>query len=196
MALAACGSEAPDSPTAPPGSGSSRSVVSVTVACTQPQTYAHQCTATARLSDGGTQEITRDGAVWSSSDPNVAHVDAFGYVSHHTPGRVEITARFKSMAGSALLTVSTAPGIAVLGVRCQALTSAHQCEAVAATFAKTSYVVTSGVGWSSTDTAVATVDSSGYVSHHDTGQTEIRATYGDKTGFTRLDIVVSSPAAR
>jgi hypothetical protein len=62
-----------------------------------------QLTATARLSDGSTQDVTNS-AVWSSSNPAVAKVVA-GYVSILSNGDADITALYLGVPGSTHATV-------------------------------------------------------------------------------------------
>jgi uncharacterized protein YjdB len=164
-------------------------VTSITLTCT-PESGAHVCTASARLSNGTSQDVTRSGASWSSSNPNVATVDSAGRVTHISNGQVEIAARFQSVVGGLVLTLSGVATVNTVAVTCEAQTAAHQCQASASFSDGTSRAVTSEANWASSNTAVATVDSAGRVTHRSTGQAQIRATFRNVTGSATLDIFV------
>jgi uncharacterized protein YjdB len=164
-------------------------VTSVTVACT-PESGAHVCTAIARLSNGTTQDVTSSGAVWSSSNTDIATVNSTGRVTHISNGQVEIAAKFQNVVGGVVLNLSGVVAATSVVVTCDAQPGAHQCLALAGFSDGTSRSVTSDSSWTSTNTAVATVDSSGRVTHKSTGQTQIRATYRNLTGSATLDIFV------
>ena len=166
-------------------------VTSVTVTCAA-ESGAHVCTAIAQLSNTVTQDVTRSGAVWSSSNPSVATVDSTGRVTHLSNGQVQIAARFQSVTGGIILTLSGIRSVTSVTVTCAAEPEAHQCAAVAQFSDATSETVTSQTAWVSSNTAVATVDSSGRVRHRSSGQVEIRATYRNVTGSIVLNIVVGS----
>lgn len=164
-------------------------VTSVTVACT-PESGAHTCTAVARLSNGTTQDVTSSGAVWSSSNTDIATVNSTGRVTHISNGQVEIGARFQSVTGGVVLTLSGVATTVSVAVSCTPQTGAHQCAASASFSDGTSRVVTAEASWTSSNAAVATVDASGRVTHKSTGQTQIRATFRNVAGAATLDVFV------
>jgi len=164
-------------------------VTAVTVTCT-PETGAHVCTAIARLSTGVTQDVTRSGAVWSSSNTNIAPVDSTGRVTHLGNGQVEIAAKFQSVVGGVVLTLSGVVTVTSVSVTCAPQFEAHQCAAVANSSDGSNQAVTSQATWTSSNTAIATVDNTGYVRHRSSGQVEIRAAYKNITGSIGLDISV------
>lgn len=164
------------------------SVLSVAVTCT-PETAAHVCTARATLSNGLTQDVTRSGAFWFSSNTNVATVDSSGRVTHVNNGEVEIAARFGTATGGVVLTLSGVRTLASVSVACTAGLETHQCAALAHYSDATTETVTSQAAWTSSNTAVALVDSAGRVRHRISGQVEIRAAYRNLTGSLVLDIV-------
>lgn len=167
-------------------------VTSVAVTCT-PESGAHVCSAAARLSNGVTQDVTRSGAVWSSSNPAIAPVDSTGRVSHLGNGQADISARFQSVVGGLTLTLSGVATVSAVSVTCTPQFEAHQCAAVAQFSDGTSQAITAA--WTSSDTSVATVDSSGRVRHRSSGQVDIRATYRNVVGSIRLAIVVGAGAS-
>lgn len=69
-----------------------------------------QFTATGTLSDGRTQDLT-DSAAWSSSNTNEATVSATGLVSGVAAGMVTISAKSRSVSGSAAATVVASTGL-------------------------------------------------------------------------------------
>ncbi len=166
-------------------------VTAVTVTCT-PETGAHVCTAMARLSNGVTQDATRAGASWSSSNPTIAPVDSTGRVTHLGNGQVEIAARFQSVVGGMVLTLSGVVTVTSVSVTCTPQFEAHQCAAVANSSDGSNQMVTSQAAWTSSNTAVATVDTTGYLRHRSSGHVEIQAVYKNVTGSIALDIVVGS----
>jgi uncharacterized protein YjdB len=169
-------------------------VTTVTVTCT-PETGAHVCTAIARLSNGVTQDVTRSGASWSSSNPTIAPVDSTGRVTHLGNGQVEIAARFQSVVGGMVLTLSGVVTVTSVSVTCTPQFEAHQCAAVANSSDGSNQTVTSQATWTSSNAAVATVDNRGYVRHRSSGQVEIQAAYRTVTGSIGLEIVVGSGAS-
>ncbi len=167
------------------------SVSSVTVTCT-PEAGAHVCSALARLSNGVTQDVTRSGAVWSSSNTAIALVDSSGRVTHMGNGQVDISARFQSVVGGISLTLSGVVTLSSISVTCTPEFEAHQCAAVAQFSDGTSRSITSQAAWSSSNTTVATVDASGRVRHRSSGQAEIRATYQTVIGSITLNVSVGA----
>ena len=169
-------------------------VTSVTVTCT-PEAGAHTCTAVAMLANGVTQDVTRSGASWSSSNTNVATVDFTGRVTHRGNGQVEIAARFQSVVGGVVLTISDVVTVTSISVTCTPLPEAHQCAATANSSDGSNQTVTQQATWTSSNTSVATVDNTGLVRHRFSGQAQIRAAYQGVTGSITLDITVGFGAS-
>lgn len=97
-AQAACGSDGarPVSTPAAPAATVSR----VTVNGTPPEIgQTSQLTATATLSDGSTQDVTRL-ATWQSSNASSATVSSSGLVTGIAPGESDISATYQSVSGS------------------------------------------------------------------------------------------------
>ena len=170
------------------------SVSSVSVTCVA-DGAAFACTAIASFSNGTTQDVTRSGTAWSTSNPSIATIDTNGRVTPLQNGQVEIAARFQSVVGGMVLTLSGVVTTSSVSVACTPQTEAHQCEATAHLSDGSAQNVTSQATWTSSDTAVATVTGSGFVRHRMTGQTEIRAVYRNLTGSITLQIVVGSGAS-
>jgi uncharacterized protein YjdB len=164
-------------------------VTAVAVSCT-PATGAHVCAALATLSNGTTQDVTNSETTWSSADTNIATVNSTGRVTHISNGQVQIAAKFQNIVGGVVLNLSGVVAATSVSVICDAQPGAHQCQALASFSDGTNRSVTPDSTWTSTNTAVATVDGSGRVTHKSTGQTQIRATYRNMTGSATLDIFV------
>lgn len=64
-----------------------------------------QLTATARLSDGGSQNVTNL-AEWTSSNPQIASVSATGFVTVVATGETEVRAVYRGISTSQRLTVT------------------------------------------------------------------------------------------
>jgi hypothetical protein len=166
------------------------SVSSVSVSCA-PDGGGYACTSVASFSNGTTQDVTRSGTAWSSSNPNIATVDATGRVTPLANGQVEIAARFQSVVGGVVLTLSGVVTVSLVSVACAAQFEAHQCTATAHLSDRSNQNVTAQAAWTSSNAAVATVSGDGFVRHRTTGQTDIRAVYRNLTGSVTLDITVS-----
>lgn len=161
---------------------------SVAVTCAADAT-SHRCSAIAQFSNGTSQEVST-GSTWASSNPAIAQVDSVGRVTHLGNGQVEITARFGSVVGGTVLTLSGVATVESISVSCAPELEAYQCGAVARMSNGTSETVTVQATWVSSNTTVATVDAGGRVRTRTTGRTEIRATYRGVTGAVTLDVVV------
>ncbi|MCL6583720.1 MAG: S8 family serine peptidase [bacterium] len=121
--------------------------------------------ATGLYTDGSTREITAS-VVWSSSDPAVATIDSRGVASGLSEGVVQIRATLGEISSPpAFLTVSASlPWQSILitpatySIR---IGDSCQYKAIATYPDATSEDVTNLVIWSSSDPAVATIDSHG-----------------------------------
>jgi Bacterial Ig-like domain (group 2) len=92
------------------------SVVAVTVSgAPSASSSSFQLTATARLSDGSTQDVTRS-ATWASSNAQFASVSSGGYVTILGSGDVDLTATYEGVAGGAHVSVSFPKTFTLRGV--------------------------------------------------------------------------------
>jgi hypothetical protein len=169
------------------------SITSLRVTCL-PDGSAYACTAIASFSNGTATDVSRSGTAWSTSNGAIATVDSTGRVTPLANGQVEIAARFQSVVGGVVLTLSGVVTVTSVSLACSPQLEAHQCTATAHFSNGTTQDVTTQAAWTSSNTAVATVDT-GFVRHRTTGQTEIRAVYRAITGSAVLEIVVTLSGA-
>lgn len=131
-----------------------------------------------QYSDGTTATIANNTISWSSSNMNVATVSNTGVVTFTgRNGTVTITGRIGNVYGSVSATVNiTANSLYIDPARFEYSTSPVQLRA------KDGNKYLSNVTWSSSDTSIATVSTSGLVTFTGkNGTVTIYATYGDKT---------------
>jgi hypothetical protein len=116
-ALVACGgSGAATSPTTPASpTAPSASVTAITVTSAAASSATMQLTATARLSDGTTRDVTT-ASQWTSSNPAVATISAVGLLTVVASGDLEARATYQGVTGSMHLTVARTQRFAVSGV--------------------------------------------------------------------------------
>ena len=159
---------------------------SITVVAPAPSLAAgatEQLTATAVYSDASTQSITSQ-AVWQSSDPTVAVVNASGNLTALKTGNVTVTATWNSISGTAGVSVP-APALSSITVTPVAFAiasgQAKQLSALGTYTDGTSQDVTSQATWSASGSA-ASVDSTGLVTGSSAGTSTITATIGAKNG--------------
>jgi Carboxypeptidase regulatory-like domain/Bacterial Ig-like domain (group 2) len=114
-ALSACSSSSSSNPTAPTTPTPTPTTVSA-VTVTSPSTSgaSFQLTATARMSDGSTHDVTST-ASWQSSNAQLASVSATGLVTVHATGEVDLKATYQSVTGSLHASVSMARTFTISG---------------------------------------------------------------------------------
>ena len=185
--LASCGSTS-SSPTAPTPTGAK--VTAVAVSSAQSSASSFQLKATAQFSDGTSRDVTT-GASWTSSNTAVATVSASGVVTVVTSGELDVNATYQSVTGSLHLLVTRVPvaAVTVTGAPTTGATS-FQLTATARLSDGSTQDVTRSASWSSSDTAIATVSSTGYVTIVASGDVDLRATYQGVTGDARLTVAI------
>ncbi|RZA29690.1 MAG: ATP-dependent DNA ligase, partial [Proteobacteria bacterium] len=185
MALSACGgsdgggvstADNPQpTPTPPP------TLQSIEITTTNPSLAAGtlvQLAATAIYSDQSHTDVTKQVA-WASSDTQIATVGAStGTTTGVAPGTVMVNASFGGRSSATQLTVTPATVVS-LGITPAspsiAAGTAQKLMATGVFTDGTKQDVGANVGWISSNTAVATVDSSGFVTSRTAGQTIITA---------------------
>ncbi|MDG0810446.1 S-layer homology domain-containing protein [Cohnella rhizosphaerae] len=145
----------------------------------------HQSAATALYDDNSTKALS-SGVTYSSSNSEVATVDASGLVTAVAAGEATITAQYGNYQAQATVTVSDTPlPPAITGITLDSsdysldVGSTHQSVATAVYADDSTFVLSAGVAYSSSHTEVATVDAAGMVTAVAAGQTVITAVYGD-----------------
>ncbi|HZR25206.1 MAG TPA: Ig-like domain-containing protein [Vicinamibacterales bacterium] len=180
-----CGQSTP-APTAP----TTATVSAVTVTSATQSSSSFQLTATARLSDGSTRDVTSL-ATWSSSNTSLATVSSTGLVTVLGAGEIDVKATYQGVAGSVHLLVANLPVTSltlanvptVASVNFQAGASAHLSDGSVQD-------VTRSATWASSDTGIATVSSTGFVSIVANGEVDIRATYQGLTASSHMKVTL------
>jgi trimeric autotransporter adhesin len=157
----------------------------VTIAAGTRQQFA----ATGIFDDGSTQTLTS--VSWSSSAPGVVTVDSSGLAAGVAGGTGSVNATVGSITGSAAITVTGASlvSIAVTPANSTMPIGASKQFVATGTFSDSSTQdITASVGWSSSNAAVAAINSAGLVTSTITGTTKISAILGAITGSTGLSV--------
>jgi uncharacterized protein YjdB len=157
----------------------------VTIAAGTRQQFA----ATGIFDDGSTQTLTS--VSWSSSTPGVVTVDSSGLAAGVAGGTGSVNATVGSITGSAAITVTGASlvSIAVTPANSTMPIGASKQFVATGTFSDSSTQdITASVGWSSSNAAVAAINSAGLVTSTITGTTKISAILGAITGSTGLSV--------
>ena len=132
---------------------------------------------------------------WQSSNSLVATVSSTGAITGLFPGTSTITATSEGISGTADVNVSflavTTVDVALSNL---SVVAGNTSQATAVTRDFAGNVLTGrAVSWSSTNSAVATVDANGLVTTITAGTADITATSEGKTGFAT--ITVTAPPA-
>jgi hypothetical protein len=131
-------------------------------------------------------------AVWRSSNPDIASVDQNGVVTVHARGTVVIRADSGPFHGSTQLT--TVPDLAITSLAVSPATPAvadgltSQFIATATFSDNSTQDVTAAAAWSSTNTSVAAIDSSGLARTRAQGTTTISAVFGGHSDSTTMTV--------
>src|SRR3989440_216943 len=140
--------------------------------------------------DGNGAALSGRAVTWSSSNISVATVSSSGLVSGVTPGSATITATSEGKSGTSSITVTDIPVATVSVSPPTASIQPGQTVQLTATLKDASGNTLSGrtVTWSSNNTSVATVSSSGLVSGVTPGSATITATSEGKTGTAGITV--------
>ena len=195
-----------------PGTGLSDSATAVVMATAVPVAQVAVLPTSATASVGGTVQfvaIPLDSTgtalggraiTWASSNSSVASVDGSGLATGVTAGSATITATSEGHSGSGTLTVSavTVPVAAVTVSPASASVTAGQTVQLTATPKDANGNALTGrtIAWTSGNTSVATVSSSGLVSGLAAGSATITATSEGKSGTAAITVTaVTVPVA-
>ena len=174
-------------------------VASVTVS---PATASIQAGGASQLSvtlrDAGGNVLTGRTITWTSSATGIAGVSASGLVTGVAAGSATITATSEGKTGTAAITVTAAPPAPVASVAVSPSTPSIQVGGTAqlsATTRDANGVVLTGraIAWSSSNTGVATVSSSGLVTAVAAGSATITATSEGQTGTAAVTVTTPAP---
>jgi uncharacterized protein YjdB len=136
-----------------------------------------QFTATGTLGNNQTQDVT--GQVnWSSSNAAVATINQAGLASGIALGTATIQAKSSDVIATATLTVSNVTAITIT-VASTTIVTGGTTQATAVD--QSSNDITNTVTWTSSDTSVATVSSTGVISGVSIGTANITASLGSIT---------------
>ena len=157
----------------------------------------------AEVRDQNGNAMTGTTLTWSSSDAAVATVDGSGLVTAVDDGTTTITATAGSVAGTASVTVEQVPAEVVVEPAAHTLVALGDTLRLSAEALDVNgnVVAAAEFTWSSSDTAVATVDDSGLVAAADNGTATVTATAGSVAGTASVTVeqvaaeVVVEPAA-
>lgn len=153
-----------------------------------------QFAATGIYSDGSTQNLTTS-ATWQSSVPSVATIDNIGLATSVGGGNTQILATYEGVSGIATLTVSPATLVA-LSVTPATVSLAEgtsqQYRAVGTLSDGSTEDLTTSVTWSSTNNAVATINTSGFATSSSVGSATIKAQAGSISGTAAMTVTAAT----
>ena len=151
--------------------------------------------ATAVPKDSRGTPLTGRTATWSSSSPGIATVSATGLITAVSAGTVAIKATIDGVVGTLGITVSASTGTSgtMASVRVTLAQTWVQlgqtAQATAVALDASGNVVSAGAPtWSSSNSSVATVSSTGLVTAVGTGQVTIKATIAGMSGSSTLSV--------
>ncbi|HKW12192.1 MAG TPA: Ig-like domain-containing protein [Gemmatimonadaceae bacterium] len=168
-------------------------VASVAVSLASSNLNVGQTTqASATLKDVGGNVLTGRAITWSSSNTAVATVNANGVVTGAGAGSANIIATSEGVTGQASVSVTVVPVASVtVSLASSSLTTGKTTQATAVTKDAGGNVLSGrAVTWSSSNTAVATVNASGVVTAVAAGSANVIATSEGVTGQASLSVTV------
>lgn len=147
-----------------------------------------QLLATAR--DAGGSVITGRSITWSSSDPTIASVSSTGLASALAAGTAQLTATIEGVQGTASLTVIVVPVTSVVvSPQSPQVTIGNTVQlSAAAKDAAGNTLAGRTASWSSSNTAVATVDANGLVTAVAAGSSTMTATVSGIPGTSSVTV--------
>ncbi len=152
-------------------------------------------TATGTYSDSSTNNLTTS-VTWSSTNPAVATINSSGLGTGAAPGNTSIRATSGAISGSTGLTVSTVAlvSIAITPANTVIVNGATLQFTATGTYSDSSTQnLTTSVSWTSTNTAVASIVSSGLATGAGSGVTSIGAALGGISNSTTLTVSTAFP---
>jgi Bacterial Ig-like domain (group 2) len=153
-----------------------------------------QCKAMAVYSDGSYKDVTTS-ATWTSKNTDIASVSSSGLVASVAAGAAVVSASSGTLSGSTQLTIGKAALVSLSvtsPVSTLPLGATAQLAATGTYTDKSTQDLTSTVTWASSQTAIASISSSGLASSAGLGNATITATLSSINASTQLS--VSAPA--
>jgi len=146
-------------------------------------------TATGLYADGSNQDLTAT-AVWESTLTSVATVTSAGNVTTVGAGTTTINATVDGIVGSAKINVKVLSGIELSPATTKIVVGAPQQYTAIKHYSDGSTQTSStGIQWSSSTPAVATIDANGVASGVSSGTTTITASIGAIHGTANLTVI-------
>jgi len=144
----------------------------------------------ATLNDANGNVLTGRTVTWSSDNSSVATVSGTGAVTATGPGSATITATSEGKSGTASITATGAAVASVTVSPASASVQAGQTQQLAVTLKDANGNILTGrtVTWSSNNTSVASVNSSGLVTANVAGSAMITATSEGQTGMASINV--------
>jgi uncharacterized protein YjdB len=158
-----------------------------------PAGVTQQLTATGTYSDGSTHDITPL-VTWTSSNTGVATISSNGLAAAVAPGTANITATSGSISGSTGLSVISATLSSIIispanpSVPSVPVGGTQQFMATGAYADGSTHDITPLVTWTSSNTGVAAISSSGLAAAVAPGTANITATSGSISGSTPITV--------
>ncbi|MNO68041.1 Bacterial Ig-like domain (group 2) [compost metagenome] len=156
-----------------------------------------QLQAIATLSDDTTRDVSTQ-ASWQSSNPTVLSVDDKGKATAIEAGDATVTATVQGVTGQTTISAVdlTVSQIQIIPATVQlAIGTTTKLTAIATFADQSTQDVSSQVGWLSSNTAVATVDSTGLVTGVAAGSTTLSASLLGVTASTSIQVNNTSVSA-
>lgn len=154
-----------------------------------------QYSAIGTFSNGNTLDLTNQ-VTWSSTNTAAATVNAAGIATGIASGSASIQAVYGSVSGSTVLTVQAGPTLVSVAVTPAVFSLAPgattQMKAIGTYSDNSTQNLTGVVAWSSANTAVATVNSTGLVTAVSVGSVVITAKAGSLSGSATATVTASS----
>ena len=167
-------------------------VATVTVSPASASVQAGQTVQlTATPQDANGNPLTGRAVTWSSSNTTVASVSSSGLVTGNVAGSATITATSEGQSGTAAITVTNVPVASVTVTPASASVNEGKTVQLTATPKDANGNPLTGrtITWSSSNTAVATVSSSGLVTGKVAGSATITATSEGQSGTSAITVV-------